>query len=139
MTSVLRAYSQIPVRAKYLLAVSDLSGSIGAEPSDKGAFTLPAGEFLTLTSIAENADISGAGYAGFDISSGMLFKDMGRQITIFDRSVQGIPHLAVFRQVQLVNGSGSEGVEDAAPAFGANIFVKVWAADGQNVVVVRTG
>jgi hypothetical protein len=139
MTSVLRAYSQIPVRAKYLLAVSDLSGSIGAAPSDKGAFTLPAGEFLNMTSIAEDGDIVSAGYAGFDISSGMLFKDMGRQITIFDRSVQGLPHLAVFRQVQLVSGPASEGVGGAAPAFGANIYVKVWAADGQNVVVVRTG
>ncbi len=140
MTSVLRTYSQIPVRTKYLLAVDDASGGGEVSPSDHAAFTLAAGEFLNLSSIAENADVAAAtGFADYALTKGMLFKDMGRQITIFDNGVAGAPHLAIFRQVQVVNGAGSEGVVDSAPAFGANIYVKVWAADGNNVAVVRTG
>jgi hypothetical protein len=72
--------------------------------------------------------------------SGFYFKDLGRQVTVYDPATH--KHLAVFRQVQRVQGVGSEGVglSGLVPeSYFANIYMKVWAADGNGVVVVRTG
>lgn len=135
MTSVLRNFSQIPVREKFLLAVTDGSAN------QISAFEMSAGEYLSITSVTEFVDVSGAdGYAYYPITSGSLFKDMGRQITIYDPADH--KHLSVYRQVQLVSGSASEGVNtdgNTPESYNANIFVKVWSADGLGVVVVRTG
>lgn len=136
MSSMLRKYSQIPVRAKYLLAVA-AGDAVGPNPSDVSAFTLNSGEHIYVSSIASNDDIltGGHGFAIEPIAEGALYKDMGRQIVIYDAEQR---HIAVFRQVQLVSGGDTEGVCPAADRC-ANIYVKVWSADGLGVVVVRTG
>jgi hypothetical protein len=142
MSSVLRTFSQIPVRAKYLLVAASTGGNavITGDASQVSAFTLAAGAFLTVTSVATVADVSdGAGYAivtDISGSNGILYKDLGRQITIYDPADHA--HLAVFRQVQAIDGAETEGVCNAAD-YCAQTFVKVWGADGLGVVVVRTG
>ena len=142
MSSVLRTFSQIPVRAKYLLVAASTGGNavITGDASQVSAFTLAAGAFLTVTSVATVADVSdGAGYAivtDISGSNGALYKDLGRQITIYDPADHA--HLAVFRQVQVIDGIETEGV-CAAADYCAQTFVKVWGADGLGVVVVRTG
>ncbi len=141
MSSVLRTFSQIPVRAKYLLVAASTGGNavISGDASQVSAFTLAAGALLTVTSVATVADVSGgAGYAIVDLSgsNGILYKDLGRQITIYDPADHA--HLAVFRQVQAIDGAETEGV-CAAADYCAQTFVKVWGADGLGVVVVRTG
>jgi hypothetical protein len=145
MSSVTRKFSQIPVRVKYLLGLPGASASTSSVPSDNSAFTLSPGAHLDLGSIATNADISGTGvalgFASYTDLSGALFKDMGRQLVIYDPATA--EHIAVFRQVQRVQGATTEGVGVSAPTtpetYLANIYVKVWSADGTDVVVVRTG
>lgn len=140
MSSLLRLYSQIPVREKFLLVAGTPVTS--GVPSAVSGFTLTAGEHINLSSISTNADIAVA--SGYTIYQGLvagdLYKDMGRQITIFDPATHN--HLAVFRQVQAVKGADTEGVdvEGTVPeSYYANIYLKVWSADGAGVVVVRTG
>jgi hypothetical protein len=137
MSSVLRSFSQIPVRAKYLLATSLPTVDVGTVSQVSG-FTLDAGEFINVSSVATEAHISdNDSYAIYDISAGSYYKDLGRQITVYHPDDHR--HLAVFRQVQLVDGIGSEGLGGSAPEWDANIYLKVWGADGKGVVVVRTG
>ena len=113
MTSILRTFSQIPVREKYLL-VTAAPAVISGDPSQVSAFTLTPGAFISVTSVATDADID-VPATGYDstiadnLTNGALYKDLGRQITIYDPADH--KHLAVFRQVQTVDGIGSEGVD----------------------------
>jgi hypothetical protein len=132
MSSILRTYSQIPARAKHLIGITD--GSIGPF-SEISAFTLSPGEFINMTSVATEEDISGLlGFVILGDISGNLYKDLGRQVTVYDPATHA--HLAVFRQVQLVNGLDTEGV-CAAVNRCATIYMKVWSSNGVGVVVVR--
>ena len=135
---MLRAYSQIPVRAKYLLAVADASGGSTDDVIGENvkAFSTAPGEYMGIGAISTIEDISAAAdVAVYDISAGDLFKDLGRQTTVYGADHS---HLAVFRQVQKVEGAGTEGVCAAADRC-ATIYVKVWSANGNGVVVARTG
>ena len=144
MSSVLRTFSQIPVRAKYLMVAASTGGNavITGDASQVSAFTLAPGAFLTVTSVATVAQVEEVAVTGYAIftdisgSNGALYKDLGRQITIYNPADHS--HLAVFRQVQAIDGAETEGVCAAADRC-AQTFVKVWGADGLGVVVVRTG
>ena len=144
MSSVLRTFSQIPVRAKYLMVAAASAAVSGVDicANQVSAFTLAPGAFLTVTSVATVAEVEDVAVTGYaivtDISgtNGALYKDLGRQITIYDPADHA--HLAVFRQVQAIDGIETEGVCAAADRC-AQTFVKVWGADGLGVVVVRTG
>ena len=149
MSSVTKSFSQIPVQTKFLTCFKDISGAetagAGVGADGYAAFILDSGEFLNITSIATQDDVENA--AGFavrggggnanQLSAGQLFKDLGRQITVLSNT-DAATHLALYRQVQLVSGATTEGVPDDA-AYSANIYVRVWAADGQNVRVARLG
>lgn len=137
MSSTLRAYAQIPTRAKYFL------WGTGDERTDvtvptTSIFRINPGAYAELTSMTTATKVNTA--PGFDSDftpAQTVLKDMGRQITIYDSDTGA--HLAVYREVQVVDGIGSEGVGSAFPDWQSNIFVKVWAADGRGVNVVRTG
>ncbi len=152
MSSTLRKFSQIPVRTKYLLVASNPIGQQGpplpnfvfATASIIGPFTAsnyqPYTEVGSVRTLAELTTIYGAGTVistviGTD-KIGDLFKDMGRALTIVDASGN---HLSTYRECQLVNGGGSEGVIDNSPLYNATYYVRVWAADGSGVAVARTG
>jgi hypothetical protein len=137
MSSVLRAYAQIPARAKYFLYDSGSAVSDESVPTTS-IFSLNPGAYAELTSMATAAEVNDAPGFNSDFTPAQnLLKDMGRQITIYDPNTSA--HLAVYREVQVVDGIGSEGVGGTANAWQSNIFVKVWSADGQGVVVMRTG
>jgi hypothetical protein len=145
MSSVLRHVAQIPSRVKFFVVV-DESGASSEVPASP-AFALAAGDYATIGSMVSQtrfADLSDASLITVTLSpsivTGNLLKDMGRQITIYNANIAGHPHVAVYREVQIVNGLDTEGVSGtAATGWNSTIFVKVWAADGQNVNVVRTG
>lgn len=105
MTSALRHYALPDNRTKYFTALA--AGVIASNPImmwslNSGAISSPLmSETLFLSSYT---DVSGA----FDIYS--LFRDLGRQIVVFDDTVAGSPHTAIFRQVMLVSGSNQEGI-----------------------------
>lgn len=132
MSSNLRTVAQIPARIKYLIAVAAGTSGEAAAPLDDDcfAFTCENGAF-TASLVASDAlpDVTEASYAAGD-----LFKDLGRQVVIYDPATN--VHLAIFREVQEVNGEGDEGV----PAdYNVSFFVKVWSAAGTGVRVARTG
>ncbi len=139
MSSVLRHVAQIPSRVKYFL-VTDEEVATGDVP-ETGAFSMDAGNYAVVGSMISIAAFNALGSSSrIDVDpspgafdDGALLKDMGRQITIFDGTVAGQPHIAVYREVQRVNGTAT------APAWNSTLFVKVWAADGTNVGVIRTG
>jgi hypothetical protein len=153
MSSTLRRFSQIPVRTKYLIGfgtTSDVQGSTGAIFGNDGASVIRVtnGAYLSIGAVATTTEITAKALAaGATISAylpntlinGVLFKDMGRQVTVYNSALPGDLHIATYRECQLVNGGGSEGVEDADPEYGADYYVRVWAADGTGVAVARTG
>lgn len=144
MSSNLRAFAQIPSTSRYLEVVRSVALGGITVPSDMAAFIINdmtdlarAGDIVVegtsqITGRGVNVAVVNQDLSG---SLGALYKDLGRQILIMDSSRR---HVALFRQVQRVDGVGSEGV-DAANPWASNIFVKVWAADSTNVVVARTG
>jgi hypothetical protein len=63
--------------------------------------------------------------AGFPagLAANVLLRDMGRSLTLFaDNAASRAVKVAVFREVQIVNGAGTEGVNDVTP-----YLVSVWA------------
>jgi hypothetical protein len=131
----MRALSQIPVRVQYLRAIQsyvppELVGFI--DPGDDGVtFTDGYTESIILE---ESLRVN---YVAF--SAGDLLKDLGREVAVVN--AEGA-HVARYREVQRVNGLSTEGVDGPVDpqdsAYGC-FFVKVWAADGSGVKVVRTG
>jgi hypothetical protein len=150
MSSAIRKFSQIPVRTKYLLGfgvTSDASENDNAAVfGDAGASVIRVtnGAFLSIGAITTIADIALVGasirpYLPSTSITGKLFKDLGRSVTVYDPTVYGDPHIAVYRECQLVNGAANEGVSENSPLYGADYYVRVWAADGTGVAVARTG
>jgi hypothetical protein len=139
MSSVLRSYAQIPATVKYFIYGND---AVAGDMPTGSATILAAGDYAEIGSMISLADFTALTtviQTPSDLAPGALLKDMGRQITFYDGTVAGKPHVAVYREVQRVNGSDSEGVGGAAGVWGSTYFVKVWSADGTGVNVFRTG
>ena len=153
MSSTLRKFSQIPVRSKYLLGIgttADPNGSNGALFGNGGAslIKVTGGAYTVISPTATTAQITAAAAeVGATISTyladsditGKLFKDLGRTVTVYDDTLPGNLHIATYRECQLVLGADYEGVDGSDPEYSANIYVRVWAADGTGVAVARTG
>lgn len=131
MSSVIRHISQIPVRAKYLLAVS--SNEAADDAADSPAFQLAADASwpVTVGTVAMPASAVNDNATALAITAGALYRDLGRQIIVADAA--GV-HLAHYRAAQLVSSATTEGVG----AF-TEIYLRVWGANGNNVSVARTG
>lgn len=159
MSSTLRKFSQIPVRTKYLLGVAagtDPEADDGALFGTGGASVIRVtnGAFTSIGPVATTTDITAAIVAnpgatatavftaavpGPTYLGGKLFKDLGRQLTVYDDTLPGDLHIATYRECQLVSGAAVEGVPQGSPTYGADYYVRVWAADGTGVAVARTG
>ena len=109
MTSVLRQYSRIDPRIQYFIILDDCSGWT----LDVNATSSPLMEV--------NAFLSA--FSPSNVTQGLQFKDLGRQITLYNGSVVGSPHIAKFRQVMLVNGPNIEGVSNTI------VYICVWVDD----------
>jgi hypothetical protein len=135
MSSAIRTYAQIPARVKYFIWLNNDPNTNGIPAAS--AFQLNAGAYASIGSMAVADAIDPVTTSPFGDVSPNLLKDMGRQITIVDADTKA--HLAVYREVQNIDGIGSEGVGGSAPEWESTYFVKVWSADGAGVEVVRTG
>lgn len=132
MTSVLRRYAQTDPKTGFFTALSspidvwrDVSGQIGQSVMDISGF---------LT--AFNPDT-------VSIAASSLLKDLGRQIVIYNSNITTNPHVAIMRQVMLVNGTNIEGISDVPP-FSTNLYYICTWNDGYNTLfplapVARTG
>jgi hypothetical protein len=135
MSSVLRRIAQIPARIPYLL----VTGTFDTTEAPVALVDAPALDLSGATTIASlntfvNVADMGAVFTQMTTSySGRLLKDLGQEIIIVNDA--GL-HVARYRHALLLNGAASEGV-DGVP--GTSFLVRVWAADGTNVEVARTG
>lgn len=143
MSTQLRRIAQSPVptpaRTRFFLAIEDLSGESMATGSEL-VHPMTSFESIMTGTAFEAAFDPGSG-SGVATPSGSLLKDLGREVNVVGTDGQ---RLYKYRQVQIVGGTGSEGVGGTAGTTGANpwnsdVFVRVWAADGTLVNVVRTG
>lgn len=135
MASTMRSFSQIGARTGYFLVLSDY-------PADEGFISYAEDSTLAFPSYPGAYIVDGSlGVLQYpSLTQGELLKDLGRQVTIVNNA--GV-HLAVFREVQRVNGAATEGVGPQVFPDGpyGTFYVNVWAAAGTPgvVKVVRTG
>ena len=122
---MLRAPSQIPIRAKFLIATTaSVSGQSDAESS---VLSLTGG----FDSIMLAADVN-SNFAATTFSAGALFRDLGRQVMVVDAAGA---HLALYREAMPQANAAAEGIA----TIGGSVWLRVWAADGAAVRVARLG
>lgn len=132
MSSTLRSVAQIPARIKYLVAVAspvDSSDNILADECVAFSTDLDLATMIPHTEVPTEAVVAPEVFAPGD-----LFKDLGRQVIVYDAATSA--HLIVYRQVQRVNGANDEGVPGN---YNVPFYIRVWAASGAGVLVARTG
>lgn len=119
MTSVLKRYSQIDARIRYFANVDP--------PQQLTTYTITN---APTTGVVDIADVTS------DIPlSAPLVKDLGRTIYVYDSSVATQdepigPQVAVLRQVQVVNGSLTEGVGGTAAGNFNSYWIATWVSGG---------
>ena len=102
MTSVLRKWAQLDPRTQFFYTIGGTTGyrdisSNAASIMTNSAFTSTIGTQPTLLTASANPT---------------LLKDLGRQIVVYDNTIGGSPHIAIFRQVMALPAgtSGTEGI-----------------------------
>jgi hypothetical protein len=135
MASVLRRHDMIMPQVRYFLTTDAYVAPGSPGVADVGDSTLVFIDGYPGSIIEEGSVV--ANYVSFDAN--VLLKDLGRSVTI--TNADGA-HIARYRQVQRVNGPTTEGVGPTVDPYDGPygcFYVKVWAADGQGVLVARTG
>lgn len=149
MSSVLRGPAQIPDRSKYLIGIMDTSGSTPSPPYPfygglpnstplngpyTYAFETPAGTFGPSDQVA-NAPLSSfnANAQYYPIRAGMLFKDLGRQLFVYDQVGAGANLLCIYRQCARMASLYGEGIDPNLFGPGLvrsynTIWVKIWCS-----------
>jgi hypothetical protein len=139
MSSVTSSRAQISGRIKFFLGIDNDTDP--TDLADAPAFTLAATTVIPTSTVSRAKLNLGTSAGGFGatvatVAVNALYKDLGRQVVVFDDTVAGNPHTEVFREVTRMNGATTEGIS-AVPA--PMLFVKVYSSAGANVAVVRTG
>lgn len=112
MTSVLRKYSLIDVRAQNLYVLADCSG-----------FTYVTTQSIASAPVMTTIDFASAYQQTVIYRSADMVKDLGRFIHVYDPSNSN-NLVQVFRQVMLVQNGKTEGVTSKIA------YVCTWSADG---------
>ena len=138
MSSVTSSFAQKSGRTKFFLCTS--VGTAGSSPSTAAAFYLPASTVIPKSTISQDnlnntPAGTGIGATATALPTQGLYKDLGREIVVFDDNVAGHPVTEVFREVTVMRGRDTEGLESPALMF----FAKVFSSVGSNVMVSRTG
>ncbi len=131
----MRRYAQIPNSMKYFIVLTnrvmpfDVSGNV-------------FGNVKPMMSLAEFGAVLIPRTPALDISAGFLLKDLGRTVIRYNAVTN--EHVGYYRQVMLVRGQQTEGVDINNTL---NIFyIKTWSPanedgtlDGEVSIVARTG
>ena len=128
------AFAQIDSRSKFLLSVATAGSTLFVPGLTAIDSVMTLGGFTTAA-----PSVTGA-TSGF-------YRDLGREVVAYDNaSALGVGSVkrAVFRQVAVMNGAGSEGITGTTTAlagYTAYPYVQVFASDSTAgiVTVVRTG
>jgi hypothetical protein len=141
MSSAISKQAQKSGRTKFLLAVTartndDTGSNITWNSAIQFDSTVTIPQSIITRS--ELIALSTAGNVeGVTLTLGSLYKDLGRELVVYDDTVVGSPHRNVFRECLLMNGASTEGADGTTA--NATIFIKVFSAYGSNVDVARTG
>jgi hypothetical protein len=128
------AFAQIDSRSKFLLAVAGTPLYIPGVTAIDSVMTLGG-----FTAAAPSGGATGA--------TGTLYRDLGREVVAYDNASAlgaGSKKLAVFRQVAIMSGAGSEGITGTTAALSGGAaypYVQTFSAAASTgvVSVVRTG
>lgn len=133
MSSALAKLSQIPVRAKFLIAIRTITRG-QFNPSGACAFALDEGQQWGVGTVGTimTEDALDAVATTDDVTLGNLYRDLGRQVMVVDAAGA---HLALFREAMPQANADAEGIA----TIGGSVWLCVWRADGSNVAVARTG
>lgn len=116
MSSALRSHRQIGAREKFLITLADTK-----------LYPLITTSSADGTSVirADDAALTVVNTGTVDVSSGVLLRDMGREVNVYAAANSTTPALrtAVLREVQQVSGNTSEGV----PSDKKTYLVCVWS------------
>jgi hypothetical protein len=145
MSSALRTFSQVEPTIKFLRHLPS------ADPSDNTMYVADADMdiFVAANTATGNGlntivvSAAGAPTRLYSETLGALVRDLGRRVTIVSSAVTGSAHRQVWIQVQRVNGSVSEGVEDdtGAPYTYNTFWIRTFvdADDGDAIEWARLG
>lgn len=138
MTSVLRRYDQISPRIRYFLVTQTPMFDVSKNLSSGGvtSFTVPQGTFGPIDTI-QDGSLASYGATLNPLGIRQLYRDMGRSLYVYNILGAGGTQVSIFRQVKLMyNGYGSEGILNWT---GPSVYIKVWSATGNGIVVSRVG
>jgi hypothetical protein len=111
MSSVLRSHRQIGAREKFLITLASTTLFIPITQKVNGTSVIDADK-LTAQDMSSGT---------VTVNANNLLRDMGREVNIYADGVRA----AVLREVQIVNGTDSEGVP-ASPNVPYTYLVPVW-------------
>jgi hypothetical protein len=112
---VLRRYAQIDPRSAFFTVLGSPLTTWTVDASGSSSSLMSVTQFTSNLS----SDVSGL------VIVGDLLKDLGRQITVYDDTIAGYPHVAIFRQVLYIDNtltSETEGIGDSVI-----FYICVWA------------
>jgi hypothetical protein len=141
MSSATSKLAQKLGRTKFFLAVTARNNNNnGDEITWNTAITFDPSVVIPDSVIARSALITLAEdnlVDGTTLTVNRLYKDLGREIVVYDDAIPGSLHRDVYRECLYMNGAESEGADGTRA--NASIFVKVFSAYGSRVDVARTG
>jgi hypothetical protein len=140
MTSVLRRTDQIGPRIRYLLVTAvGASGADSLNLSNANIFAFSSNQqrFGPVDQV-QDGTVSSFTCTPVSLTIGSLYRDTGRSLYVYNILGAGGLQVAIFRQVIPMSGYNSEGIS-ATQDSGPSLYVKVWSATGNGVVVSRTG
>jgi hypothetical protein len=129
MSSITHSPSQITTQSKFLIAFAE-SDPNSMSISTSSAFRISLPWPIGIESRVNGDVLNGEGEY-YDFVAGVLFRDLGRQLTVVDAENTT---LALYRETMPMTNVETEGV--GTPQ---SVWVRVWAAEGSGVRVARLG
>jgi hypothetical protein len=140
MSSVTSSFGQKSGRTAFLLAITATTNDeVGDNFPWNTAIRFSSSVVIPNSVLARSelvALANGSKALPVTLTQYVLYKDLGRQIVVFD-DANGSLHRNVFRECLQVDNNQAEGV--GTNPDNARIFIKVYSSYGDRVDVVRTG
>jgi len=141
MSSVTSSFAQKSGRTKFLLCTTTIAAPTGAALITTGAaIILDAATVLPKSTVSQDVLNAGTGAGGIGAAFSSLpagtYRDLGREIVVYNDNIPGHPVTEVYREVLLVNGRDTEGFPAPRPP---TLLAKVFSSTGATIGVSRTG
>jgi hypothetical protein len=121
MTSVLRRYAQIDPRSAFFIVLESPLTTWTVDASGSSS------SLMSFTQFTSNLTEGTFGGEEDLLIMGNLLKDLGRQITVYDDTIPGYPHVAIFRQVLYIDNTQTSETEGIGTGIPIIFYICVWA------------